>query len=140
MGRRCAVCIHGDKDKIDADIIKGSSYRLISSTYKVGYDSLRRHAKNHLKGEIMAEEVKRKWDTATLIDECLDISLGSAREARASRAYSAVGSIMSGPVKIVEILSKTSPDDKVECGLMEMRLQLKMMRDKTSDKSEVIIE
>ena len=45
----------------------------------------------------MAEEAKRAWDATSLINECLEISLGSAKEARADRCYSAIGSIMNGP-------------------------------------------
>jgi hypothetical protein len=127
--------MHPDRAKIDENIIRGIVYSVISRKYDLSRDSIQRHAQNHIKGAIMAEEAKRAWDAASLIDECLEISLGSAKEARADRCYSAIGSIMNGPVKICELLTKTSDDNKADTGLMEMRLQLKMMRDKTSEET-----
>ena len=45
-------------------------------------------------------------DLSSLIETCLDISIGSAKEARAAKDYRSIGSIISGPYKAAEILAK----------------------------------
>lgn len=134
MGMRCLVCTHPDRAKIDEDILRGQKYNVIERNYKnISWDSIQRHAKNHLQKELMMEEAKKIWDAVTLANEILEISLGSAREARADKCYNAVGSILNNPTKICELLTKTSDDDKGETGLASMRMELKLMRPKLED-------
>ena len=133
------MCINENRKAIDRDIIKGLKYKTISSKYGVSESSVKGHKLNHVKmREIMAEEEKRKWTVESIANEILEISIGSAKEARAGKIYGPIGSILSNPTKICEILSKTSDAGESSCGLAEMRLELKLMRDKTPDEPEII--
>jgi hypothetical protein len=129
MGRRCSVCMHADRKAIDREIIRGIKYEDIARKFNLTYDMIAGHANKHVKGAIKAAEKRRKWTTAELADEILDISIGTAHEARADKVYGAVGTLMNAPVKVLEIMSKATDDDKGECGLMQMRLELKAMRE-----------
>lgn len=132
MANVCTICSNENVEDINSMIIKGAKLKTISDKYPgVSYGAVQRHSRKCVLGETMAEELKKKWDAASLADEILDISLGSAREARSKEAYGAIGSILNNPTKICELLSKTTDSDKDTCGLAEMRLELKLMRGKS---------
>jgi hypothetical protein len=132
--KKCSVCAHKDHYQIDRDIINGVPYPTLSHTYGLKVDSLKDHKRyGHLSKTIQegkkAEDEKAGLELNALLEECLEISLGSAREARQARDYRAIGSIMAGPYKAAEILSRANPDgDKEESGLQAMRAELKAMR------------
>jgi hypothetical protein len=132
--RQCAVCGHKKRAAIEAAIIGGvGNYPAIARQYGVKLDCLKDHKRyGHIPTEVITaaqgEEEKHGIDVADLLAECLEISLGSAREARKAGAYGAIGSIMAGPLKVAEILSRTAPGNE-ESGLAAMRKELKERRD-----------
>ncbi len=132
--KRCAICNHKKRAAIEAAIIAGvSSYSTISRQYGVKVDCLKDHKRlGHLKVSSLVaaqeEEEQHSIDVAKILEECLEISLGSAREARAAKAFSSIGSIMAVSLKVAEILSKTSPNSE-ESGLDIMRKEMKARRD-----------
>ena len=131
--KRCAICSHKKRAEIEAAIIAGvSSYSTISRQYGVKVDCLKDHKRlGHLKVSSLVaaqeEEEKHGIDVADLLAECLEISLGSAREARAAKAYGSIGSIMAVSLKVAELLSRTAPGSE-ESGLDAMRKEMKERR------------
>lgn len=53
-GLRCSVCRHREAAAIDLGLARGVSTRALSRRYKLGADSLYRHAKNHLPPQLRA--------------------------------------------------------------------------------------
>ncbi len=129
--KRCAVCGHKKRAEIEADVIRGVTYSAISRQYGVKVDCLKDHKRfGHIPTDAIkaAQEEKHALDVNELLAECLEISLGSAREARAAGAYGAIGSIMAGPYKAAQVLSGASSGNE-ESGLAAMRRELKERRD-----------
>ena len=125
--KRCAVCYHDKRSEIERDIIKGVPYAILSATYSIKESCIKDHkARGHITAGLSEEAIKkRSEDLTALLDECLEISIGSAREARAAKCYSAVGSIMAGPYRVLE----RAPGSPEESGLEAMRKELKERRD-----------
>lgn len=132
--KRCAVCGHKKRAEIEAAIIGGvGNYPKIAQDYGVKLACLHDHKRyGHIPTEVITaaqgEEEKHALDVNELLAECLEISLGSAREARKAGAYGAIGSIMAGPYKAAQVLSGSSPGSE-ESGLAAMRKELKERRD-----------
>jgi hypothetical protein len=135
--KRCAICGHKKRAEIEAAIIGGvGNYPAIARQYGVKLDCLKDHKRyGHIPTEAIkaaqGEEEKHGIDVNELLAECLEISLGSAREARAAKAYGAIGSIMAGPYKAAQVLSGASTGNE-ESGLAAMRRELKERRDVAS--------
>ncbi|MCK9571002.1 hypothetical protein M0R72_18785 [Candidatus Pacearchaeota archaeon] len=131
--RQCAICGHKKRAEIEAAIIGGvGNYPAIARQYGLKLDCLKDHKRyGHIPvaSLVAAEEDEEKHgiDVADLLAECLEISLGSAREAREAKAFSSIGSIMAVSLKVAEILSKTSPGSE-ESGLDVMRKEMKERR------------
>ena len=125
--KRCAVCYHEKRCEIERDIIKGVPYAILSKKYSIKEQCITDHkARGHITAGLSEEAIKkRSEDLTALLDECLEISIGSAREARAAKCYSAVGSIMAGPYRVLE----RAPGSPEESGLEAMRKELKERRD-----------
>jgi hypothetical protein len=120
--KRCAICSHDRRCEIERDILQGVLYSSISLKYGIKEQCITDHkAANHIKQDIIK---RRGDDMAALLEECLAISLGAACEARAAKAYGAVGSIMAGPYKVLE----RSPGAPVETGLEAMRKEMEARR------------
>jgi hypothetical protein len=111
-------------------ILKDQPVLAVANQFGVGHDSLQRHVnKGHMCKELREAHAKEyAKDLSALIETCLDISIGSAKEARAAKDYRSIGSIMSGPYKVAEILSRGSPGDGEKSGLDSMREDLKALR------------
>lgn len=124
--KRCAVCIHEKRCEIERDIIKGVPYPTISYHYGVKEQCIKDHKHQKHIGAGLPETIikKRSEDLTALLDECLEISIGSAREARAAKAHGAVGSIMAGPYRVLE----RSPGSPTETGLEAMRKEMEARR------------
>ena len=133
MANVCTVCSNEKIEEINASIIQGAKLNSISNKYGVSYSAVQRHARNCLEDALKRSEA---WDVESLLGELLEISLGSAKEARTKEVYSAIGPIMAGPYKAIEILSKTNNDDDLPSGLAEMRIELKMMRSNKKEDEE----
>jgi len=120
--KRCAICSHDKRCEIERDILQGVLYSSISLKYGIKEQCITDHkSANHIKQDIIK---RRGDDMAALLEECLQISLGAAQEARAAKAYGAVGSIMAGPYKVLE----RSPGTPVETGLEAMRKEMEARR------------
>jgi len=109
------------------------NYPKIAQDYGIKLACLHDHKRyNHLPQNLItaAQEAEEKHgiDVTALLEECLELSLGSAREARKAKAFNAIGSIMSGPYKAAEVLSRTASGPE-ESGLDAMRRELKERRD-----------
>jgi hypothetical protein len=124
--KRCAVCYHEKRCEIERDIIKGVPYAILSATYSIKESCIKDHkARGHITAGLPEEAIKkRSEDLTALLDECLEISIGSAREARAAKCYSAVGSIMAGPYRVLE----RAPGSPEETGLEAMRKEMEARR------------
>ena len=121
--KRCAICVHDKRCEIERCILQGVPYSIISDKFGIKEQCVRDHkAANHIRQDIAK---KRGDDMAALLEECLAISLGAAQEARAAKCYSAVGSIMAGPYRVLE----RAPGSPEESGLEAMRKELKERRD-----------
>lgn len=60
-GRKCSICTHEESEKIDAEILKGKSFRAISRQFfsnDSARDSVRRHAENCLKVDLQVYREK----------------------------------------------------------------------------------
>jgi len=122
MAKKCAICIHEKRCEIERDILQGVQYATISKKFSIKEACVRDHqSRSHMCKDL---KKKRGEDMAALLEECLEISLGAAQEARTAKAYGAVGSIMSGPYKMLE--RATGPIE--ETGLDVIRKELKERR------------
>ena len=126
--KRCAVCIHPKRCEIERDIIRGIPYATLCNKYSIKEQCIKDHkARKHISQSLVEGEAKHHSDDlAALLEECLEISLGAAAEARASKCYAAVGSIMAGPYRFLE---RVVPNKDEETGLEAMRRELKERRD-----------
>ncbi|MGH9584641.1 MAG: hypothetical protein ACRD4O_17100 [Bryobacteraceae bacterium] len=57
MPRECSLCSHSERERIDRDVIAGSSYRDIAGRFGVSKSAVERHANEHL-----AETIARAVD------------------------------------------------------------------------------
>jgi len=139
--RKCHICTHKDRYQIDKAIVNQTNYQTISNSYGVTVQQIKNHVHyGHVSKPIQAaqqqQEAKHGLELNALLVECLEISLGSAREARAAKDYRSIGSIMSGPYKAAEILSRAAPGNENESGLKGMREELKALRAKEAPNVE----
>ena len=132
MTNTCTICRHPQRAGIDKYILDGKVLNNITKLYDVSYSSVLRHKHKCLEDKVSD---KLDWSAAEIANEILELSFSSARDAHAGNEFKSVGSILSNPAKIFEIVSKTSDAGESSCGLAEMRLELKLMRDKTPDES-----
>ena len=138
MTNTCSICRHPDRAAIDKYIIEGKVLSNITKIYDVSYAAVLRHKHKCLQDQC---DDKLQWSAAELMDEICAISLSAAKEAKDSGELKSIGSILSNPSKICEILSKTTDAGENSCGLAEMRLELKLMRAKpeeSRDKDNII--
>jgi hypothetical protein len=134
----CTICKHPQRREMEIAVLKDQPVREVARQFGLkDQGALQRHFNHgHICKELRDEVIDaallpvkgRANNLTALIDECLDISIGSAKEARAAKEYRAIGSIMSGPYKAAEILSRGSPGEGEKSGLDNMRLDLKALR------------
>ncbi len=110
MPRRCTVCLHPERQAIDARLVKGESARLLAALYGVSDRALRRHAANHLPAAL-AEA--RSAEAATKADDLLaKVAQLEADAQRLGRAAEAAGDLRTALgavrelVRIVELLAR----------------------------------
>src|SRR5262245_38789993 len=73
MTRRCTVCVHDERDAIDASIVNGAPYRRIATQYQLAEASVRRHVAAHLpEALVLAAEAS----TAARADQLLEQATG----------------------------------------------------------------
>ena len=70
MPRECNVCIHHERDAIEAAIAAGRSGRRIADQYGISYSSVFRHGKNHMEAKQNAttEQVESKPTPPGVVD------------------------------------------------------------------------
>ena len=70
MAQICKICSHPDRLKIDQAIVSGTSLKEISRRFNVTYDSLYRHAQDHLTRQLTkAWQIKSLHEDNKLIDK-----------------------------------------------------------------------
>jgi hypothetical protein len=52
---QCTVCLHRERAGIDLALARGVAVQALARRYKLGIDSLYRHAKNHLPPQLRAK-------------------------------------------------------------------------------------
>ena len=79
MKSTCTICAHADRERIDADLVRGSSYRATAEKYTVGRMALQRH-RRHLDQTLIRahdiHEVARADDLLAEVRGLLDHSRG----------------------------------------------------------------
>lgn len=106
----CTVCTSPDRDAIDAEIIRGGSYRTIAEAHGLGRMSVQRHATSHLPATLTraheAHEVARADDLLGQVRQLQDRALGILRRAeRKGDLRSASGAIREAR-GLIELLGK----------------------------------
>ena len=57
MSRKCSICIHKKRKKIDELILKGDSFRTLSSRFKCSESAIKRHTRNgHVSQKLIKAE------------------------------------------------------------------------------------
>jgi hypothetical protein len=93
MARACTVCIHREREAIDAALIRGEKNRRVAAHYNLVESSVRRHLP-HIQRDLQAaqavvESTHRRLRTLdTVVDECerdLEAVLAAHRETVADR-------------------------------------------------------
>lgn len=67
MPRRCSICIHPDRDKIDRALLAGEAYRRIAAQFSLSEASVRRHRADHLSPILVQAEEAARADS--LLDQ-----------------------------------------------------------------------
>ena len=137
-GPKCSICIlePGLRRSIEIEVLKDRTVKEVAEEFKISHDALQRHFNHgHICKELRAELIdatlkgsNRANNLTILLKECLDISIEAAKAARQVKDFRAIGSIMQGPYKAAEILSRGSPGGGDKSGLDEMREDLKALR------------
>lgn len=106
----CTVCTSPDRDAIDAEIIRGGSFRAIAEAHGLGRMSVQRHAASHLPKTLVkaheAATVARADDLLGQVRQLQDRALGILRRAeRKGDLRSASGAIREAR-GLIELLGK----------------------------------
>jgi hypothetical protein len=87
-GRVCTICTHAQRDAIEAAIVAGTSYRVISRQFGVSHDAVQRHAISHIALHIQqsqkAKEEVAALDIAQQLQVINSVSLIILQEARSA--------------------------------------------------------
>lgn len=112
MPRPCSICKHEKRDEINADLLKGKSYRSISHVYSVSPDAARRHDKNgHISKELIeadqgeaGERVGTVWEEIDYwAKEIKDIYRTEKTAGHSTVALSAIEKALKIPALIAQI-------------------------------------
>ena len=60
MPRRCTVCAHAERDRIDAALLAGEANRAIARRFGIDRSALARHRKAHVSARLIALEGERE--------------------------------------------------------------------------------
>src|SRR5450756_397126 len=98
MPRACTVCVHPEREAIDAALVSGTAYTVIARTYEVGREAVRRHANRHLSAALAALRAPTQAGSRaplserieTLIDRCETMFAAAASEGRTTQALAVV--------------------------------------------------
>lgn len=98
MPRVCTVCVHPEREAIDAALVCGEAYTVIARTYEVGREAVRRHHHRHLSAALAALDAPTQTGPRaplsdrieTLIERCEAMFTAAAAEGRTSQALAVV--------------------------------------------------
>ncbi|MCK9569506.1 hypothetical protein M0R72_11250 [Candidatus Pacearchaeota archaeon] len=114
---RCSICAHKKRKQIDQCVTDGVSYRNIAETFKVGFQSVKRHVDNgHIAKDIEAAAIENGIDRGAQlqkkIDNAYDLALDAARKAK-KHDLKAFGGCINGVLKALELEVRiTMPEEK----------------------------
>ena len=70
MPRKCTVCHHPDRDKIDAALVERQPFRRIAAQYKVSASALIRHSDDHIPAALVkAQDAVEVANADTILDQ-----------------------------------------------------------------------
>jgi transposase-like protein len=98
MPRVCTVCVHPEREAIDAALVSGTAYTEIARTHEVGREAVRRHANRHLSAALAALRAPTQAGSRaplsdrieTLIARCEVMFTAAASEGRTAQALAVV--------------------------------------------------
>jgi len=108
--RRCTLCVHPEREAIDARIVGGEAARLLAAVYGVSDRALRRHAANHLPAALAdAQSAKAATKADDLLGKVAQLEADAQRLGRTAEAAgdlrTALGAVRE-LVRIVELLAR----------------------------------
>lgn len=53
MPRNCSICIHADRDQIDAELLEPKPYKELAARFEVSSSALHRHAQTHIRERLI---------------------------------------------------------------------------------------
>ena len=66
MTRTCTICIHGDKETINQELVNGTAFRHIAARFDTSTGALQRHKQEHLPASLA--QAKEAEDVAQADD------------------------------------------------------------------------
>ena len=73
MPRKCSICTHPKREEIEKAILRGDSFRRISTDFDVSEEAVRRHKNNdHVSRKIAITEYETKVEYGSSIFEQLE--------------------------------------------------------------------
>ncbi|MBF0622900.1 MAG: hypothetical protein HQL54_13345 [Magnetococcales bacterium] len=116
MARKCSVCVHKQRKKIDKALLDDVTYSELTRRYGLSKDALRRHKNAHLTASLVkAKEVKEVAhgdDLLSRLQGLRDQAQRIANKAEKKNNFNAALSGIRELVRIVELLAKLKGDLK----------------------------
>ncbi len=81
MGRRCSICCHPDRTRIDKALVAGHAYRAIAARTGTSPSALVRHRQNHLVEQIARAEAESRAQGIALLEQQQETKAGELRHA-----------------------------------------------------------
>lgn len=110
MPRKCLVCTHPEREKIDEYLIGGHSFRKISRRFEIDKSSLFRHKRNHLPVTLVrAEEAKEIARSGNLWEQIEELRLKAERIAKKAEEHGDFRAALLAVrelTRIIELLAK----------------------------------
>ena len=91
MPKKCSICTHAERDKIDRALVSGASCRKIKDEFGVSESAVYRHSKAHVSPALAAMQAQREEQgAATLLDRVERLILRTERLLSAAEESGAV--------------------------------------------------
>ena len=82
MPRRCTVCLHPKRTKVDKALVANRTYRSIADEYGLSEAALKRHKKTHLPARLAkAHQAAEKTEATRLVNHRRELEAEDNREA-----------------------------------------------------------
>ncbi len=108
MPRRCTVCLHPKRTKVDKDLVADLTFRSIADKYRLSEAALKRHKKNHLPARLA------KAHQAAETAEAMKV-VGHQRELKAEdhrEALDVIQQLRAVNAACLEVLKRARSDGK----------------------------